>query len=148
MDGTLKHIKIKNILKMIIFFHQKGLTNRLKCAIIALKQEVTMQIRLNNGGKTSEFECAFKETEIIHFPDGRIEYKLSEDEVNSHFRCCANLEYQAKFPGIDAQLLEYYLIFEDNTPYLFIRNKDNNTFVKNELILTSSEMDIIKKITK
>lgn len=107
-----------------------------------------MQIKLKNGGKTSEFECAFKETEIIHFPDGRIEYKLSEDEVNSHFRCCANLEYQAKFPGIDVQLLEYYLIFEDNTPYLFIRNKDNNTFVKNELILTSSEMDIIKKITK
>ncbi len=107
-----------------------------------------MQIRLNNGGKTSEFECAFKETEIIHFPDGRIEYKLSEDEVNSHFRCCANLEYQAEFPGIDAQLLEYYLIFEDNTPYLFIRNKNDNTFVKNGLILTSSEMEIIKKITK
>ena len=54
---------------MIIFFHQKGLTNRLKCAIMALKQEVTMQIRLNNGGKTSEFECAFKETEIIHILD-------------------------------------------------------------------------------
>lgn len=107
-----------------------------------------MQIRLNNGGKTSEFECAFKETEIIHFPDGRIEYKLSEDEVNSHFRCCANLEYQAKFPGIDARLLEHYLVFEDDAPVLFIRNKDDNTFVKNELTLTSSEMQIIKKITK
>ncbi len=106
-----------------------------------------MQIILRNGGKTSEFECKFKETEIIYYPNGKVEYKLSKDDVNSHFRCCADLEYQEKYKNVDAKLLEYYLHFENSKPHLIVRNKNDDTSIQRGLIITLSEMEIIEKIT-
>lgn len=107
-----------------------------------------MQIISRNGGKTSEFECKFKETEIIYYPNGKVEYKLSEDDVNSHFRCCADLEYQEKYKNVDAVTLEYYLYFENNKPYLEVRNKNDNTFIRRGLIISFSESKRIEQITK
>lgn len=107
-----------------------------------------MQIVLRNGGKTSEFECKFKETEIIYYPNGKVEYKLSKDDVNSHFRCCADLEYQEKYKNVNAGTLEYYLYFENNNPYLEVRNKNDNTFIRRGLIISFSERKRIEEITK
>lgn len=107
-----------------------------------------MQIILRNGGKTSEFECKFKETEIIYYPNGKVEYKLSKDDVNSHFRCCADLEYQEKYKNVDAELLDYFLHFQNNKPFLVVRNKKDGTFIQRGLIISPSEIETIKKITK
>ncbi len=107
-----------------------------------------MQIVLQNGGKTSEFEYEFKEREIIHYSNGKVEYKLSKDDVNSSFRCCADLEYQWKYKNVDSELLEYYVHFVDGKPFLVVRNKNDDTSIQRGLIITPSEMEIIKKITK
>lgn len=107
-----------------------------------------MQILLKNGGKTSEFECRFKETKPIHYPNGKAEYRLSEDDVNSNFCCCADLEYQWKYRNVDAKLLEYCIRFADSKPFLVVRNKKDNTSIQRELIITPSEMSIIEKIAE
>lgn len=106
-----------------------------------------MQIILRNGGKTSEFECKFKETEIIYYPNGKVEYKLSKDDVNSHFRCCADLEYQEKYGDVDCRLLDYYIYFSANKAHLEVENRADSTSVSFNLCLTKSEMDKIKAIT-
>lgn len=105
-----------------------------------------MQIILRNGGKTSEFECKFKETEIIYYPNGKVEYKLSKDDVNSHFRCCADLEYQEKYGDVDCGLLDYYIYFSANKAHLEVENRADSTSVSFNLCLTKSEMDKIKAI--
>lgn len=52
-----------------------------------------MQIILTNGGKTAEYECQFRNTEIIHYPDGIVKYKLGDDDMASNFYCVGNLKY-------------------------------------------------------
>jgi hypothetical protein len=105
-----------------------------------------MQIILRNGGKTTKFECGFKDTDIIYYPDGRIEYRLSPEDVNTSFRCCANLEYQAAYQRYD-RCLEYFLRFDRNKPFLIVRNECDNTSVRRELLITPTEKEKIKKIT-
>lgn len=106
-----------------------------------------MQIILKNGGKTSEFECEFKETEIIYYPNGKVEYELSKEDVNSMFRCCADLEYQSEYGDIDARLLNYVFYFGNDKPYLEVRNKNDNSSIRCNLVLTETEHERIGKLT-
>ena len=107
-----------------------------------------MQIILNNGGKTAEYECQFINTKIVCYPDGSIKYELGEDDMNSHFRCTAILEYQSKYGDVNCGLLDYYVFFSDNRAYLDVQNRTNSTFVRLNLSLTKSELNEIKSITR
>lgn len=106
-----------------------------------------MQIILNNGGKTAEYECQFINTKIVYYPDSKIKYKLGDDDMISNFRCTAILEYQSKYGDVNCGLLDYYVFFYDNRVYLDVQNRTNSTFVRLNLSLTKSELNKIKSIT-
>lgn len=106
-----------------------------------------MQILLKNGGKTPEFECDFKETAVVYYPDDRIEYSISENDVNSVFRCSANLAYEAEHGRVDVSLLEYVLHFEHSQPYLTVRNKVSGQYIQRRMLLTMFEMGILEHKT-
>lgn len=106
-----------------------------------------MQIILNNGGKTAEYECQFIDTKIVYYLDGSIKYELGEYDMISNFRCTAILEYQSKYGDVNCELLDYYVFFYDNRAYLDVQNRINSTFVRLNLSLTKSELNKIKSIT-
>lgn len=106
-----------------------------------------MQILLKNGGKTAAYECFFRNTEIYYLPDGRVKYKLGDDDMTSNFRCVGNLEYQAQYGEVKCDLLEYWIYFYDNVTYLDVRNKADDTFITFRLKLTTNELDKLKAIT-
>lgn len=106
-----------------------------------------MQIILTNGGKTAEYECQFRNTEIIHYPDGIVKYKLGNDDMTSNFYCVVNLKYQEKYGDVDCGLLDYYIYFSANKAHLEVENRADSASVSFNLCLTKSEMDKIKAIT-
>ena len=106
-----------------------------------------MQIKLEHGGKTAEYECQFKDTEVIYYPDGTVRYKLGEVDITTNFRCIGNLAYQEKYGDVNNNLLDYYIYFIDNKAYLDIQNQKDLSFVNFHLCLTKSEMDKIKSMT-
>lgn len=106
-----------------------------------------MQILLKNGGKTAAYECDFKYTETIYYPDGRVKYKLGEDDLTSHLRCIVNLEYQAKYGDVNLDLLDYYLYFQNDKTHLDVENRVDLTSVHFYVSLSKSEMDKIEAMT-
>jgi len=107
-----------------------------------------MQIMLKNGGKSAACECEFLGREVSYFPDGKIKYKLVDDDMTSHFRCIANLEYQAKFGDVNCELLDYYIFFSDDKAYLAVQNRTDSTFIQLDLCLTKTELEKIKSIIR
>lgn len=106
-----------------------------------------MQILLRNGGKSAEYECEFKNMDVIYYPNRKVKYELGDDDLTSNLRCMVNLEYQAKYGDVNCDLLNYYIYFEDNKAYLCVENKTDSTFVNFNLSLTNLEMDRIRSIT-
>ena len=107
-----------------------------------------MQILLKNGGKSAAYECNFKYTKVIYYPNGIVKYKLGEDDLISNLRCICNLEYIDKYGDVNCDLLNYYIHFDDNKAYLEVKNETDSTLVSFNLTLTKSEKDRIKLITR
>lgn len=106
-----------------------------------------MQIYFKNGYRTPKFECKFNNTAVIYYPNDRVEYTISENDVDSTFRSGANLAYEAAYGGVDARLLEYALHFEHSQPYLTVRNKLNGHYIQRMVQLTPSEIGILEHKT-
>lgn len=106
-----------------------------------------MQI-LKNGGKSAAYECEFRNTDVFYYPNGKIKYKLGDDDMISHFRCIGSLEYESKFGEVNPELIDYYVFFADGKQYLDVQNSADSTFVRLDLSLTKSELEKIKAITR
>lgn len=106
-----------------------------------------MRLIKKNGGSSAPYEHNFKNTTIF-YENEKVEYKLCEDDMSSSFITCANLEYQAKFGDVNAQLLEYYLFFNSaDEPILRVVNGGNLYSVMANVELSESERAQIKSIT-
>lgn len=106
-----------------------------------------MQIYFKNGGKTPDFKCNFRETAVVYYPDNKIEYTISENDMDSVFRCCANSSYEAKHGSVNARWLEYVIHFKHGQPYLTVRNKVSGQYIQLRVLLTPSEMEILEHKT-
>ena len=106
-----------------------------------------MQI-LKNGGKSAAYECKFLGKEVIYYPDGKIKYKLVNDDMITHLRCIGNLEYQSEYGEVNCGLLDYYVLFSGDKTYLEVQNKTDSTFVQLDLCLTKTELKKIKSIIR
>lgn len=106
-----------------------------------------MQILLRNGGMTAPYDCYFRNMETIYYPDGRVKYKLGDDDMSTHFRCVASQAYTEKYGEVNWDLLEYCIYFYDDVAYLDVKNKADDTFITFRLKLTISELVRLKAIT-
>lgn len=106
-----------------------------------------MQILLRNSGMTAEYDCYFRETQIIYYPNGKVEYALGDDDMSMNFRCAANLEYIDKFGEPKWKDISYHVYFINDVAYMDIRNKADKSFARVRLKLTDLELDILKSAT-